>query len=119
MTKEDFNQFVSMMAQAKNVQDSAYKDFIEIYASKISCDYVKYEQLFVNRRMTTMINISRWMDQHILEIKVTIRRDSEKRKGVIPVEQDDIVINRISENIINFKDVEQEAISMAQKLGWL
>ena len=119
MTQKDFNQFVSMMAQAKNVQDSAYKDFIEIYASKISCDYVKYEQLFVNRRMTTMINISRWMDQHILEIKVTIRRDSEKRKGVIPVEQDDIVINRISENIINFKDVEQEAISMAQKLGWL
>ena len=119
MTKNEFDQFVNMMSQAKNVQDSAYKDFIELYVSNLSCDYVKYEQLFVNRRMTTMINISRWMDQHILEVKVTIRKDSEKCKDVIPVEQDDIVINRISENIINFKDVEQEAIAMAQKLGWL
>lgn len=119
MTKKEFDQFVSMMTQAKNAQDSAYKDFIEIYASKISCDYVKYEQLFVNRRMTTMINISRWMDQHILEVKVTIRKDSEKRNGVVPVAQDDISICRISEKIINFKEVEQEAIAMAQKLGWL
>lgn len=119
MTKEDFNQFVSMMEQAKNVQDSAYKDFIEIYVSKISCDYVKYEQLFVNRRMTTMINISIWMDQHILEVKVTIQKDGEKCNGVVPVEHDDISICRISESIINFKDVEQEAISMAKKLGWL
>lgn len=119
MTKNEFDQFVNMMAQAKNVQDSAYKDFIEIYVSNISCDYVKYEQLFVNRRMTTMINISRWMDQYILEVKVTIQKDSEKYNGFVPVEQDDISICRISEKIINFKEVEQEAIAMAQKLGWI
>lgn len=54
-----------------------------------------------------------------LEVKVTIRRDGEKRKGVVPLEQDDISICRISEKIINFTEVEQEAIAMAQKLGWL
>ena len=42
MTKNEFDQFVNMMSQAKNVQDSAYKDFIELYVSNLSCDYVKY-----------------------------------------------------------------------------
>ena len=119
MINKEFDQFINMMSQAKNVQDSVYKDFIELYASGRSCNYVKYEQLFANRRMTTRINISKWMNQLMCVVKVDIRRDSDKLKGIVLMENDDIVICRISESIINFKDVEHEAISMAQNLGWI
>ena len=55
----------------------------------------------------------------MFEVRVTIHADGEKRKGVVPLEQNTLEHHRISAKIIDFTEVEQEAISMAQKLGWL
>ena len=55
----------------------------------------------------------------MFEVRVTIHMDGEKRKGVVPLEQNTLEHHRISAKIIDFTEIEQEAISMAQKLGWL
>lgn len=55
----------------------------------------------------------------MFEVRVTIHVDGEKRRGVVPLEQNTLEHHRISAKIIDFTEVEQEAISMAQKLGWL
>ena len=53
------------------------------------------------------------------EVRVNSDGDGEKRKGVVPLEQNTLEHHRISAKVIDFTEVEQEAISMAQKLGWL
>ena len=69
--------------------------------------------------MSTRIHISEWIKDYMFEVRVTIHADGEKRKGVVPLEQNTLEHHRISDKIIDFKEVEQEAIAMAQKLGWL
>ena len=69
--------------------------------------------------MSTRIYVSEWIKYYMFEVRVTIHADGEKRRGVVPLEQNTLERQRISAKVIDFTDVEQEAISMAQKLGWL
>ena len=119
MTKEDFNQFVSMMEQNMRLKDGIYKGFINTNKSMLSCTYLKQKKLQKGRHMSTRIYISEWIKDYMFEVRVNIHVDSEKRKGVVPLEQNTLECHRISAKIIDFKEVEQEAIAMAQKLGWL
>ena len=69
--------------------------------------------------MSTRIHVSEWIKDYMFEVRVNIHADGEKRKGVVPLEQNTLEHHRISAKIIDFTEVEQEAIAMAQKLGWL
>ena len=119
MTKEDFNQFVNMMQQAKKMKDSVYKDFAVSKRTDFQGMYLKRKRIDQRTFMTTNIYISEWVRDYMFEVRVTIHADGEKRKGVVPLEQNTLECHRISAKIIDFMEVEQEAISMAQKLGWL
>lgn len=118
MKKEEFDQFVNMMEQTKNVKGSMYKDFINTSHTSLSCAYFKQNRLSKGMYSTTKIHISEWIKDYMFEVRVTIHRDGEKRKGVVPLEQDALECLRISSKVINYLDVEQEAVDMAQKLGW-
>ena len=69
--------------------------------------------------MSTRIHISEWIKYYMFEARVTIHADGEKRRGVVPLEQNTLEHHRISAKVIDFTEVEQEAIAMAQTLGWL
>ena len=118
MTKEDFNQFVSMMEQEMRSEDSIYKGFINTSKFKTSCTYLKRTKC-QGRYISTRIHVSEWIKDYMFEVRVNIHVDGEKRKGVVPLEQNTLEHHRISAKIIDFKEVEQESIAMAQKLGWL
>lgn len=119
MKREEFDQFVNMMEQAKNVKGSMYKDFINTSTAAFSCTYFKQNRLSKGMYSTTKIHVSEWIKDYMFEVKVTIHRDGDKRKGVVPLEQDALECLRISSKVINYFDVEQEAVDMAQKIGWL
>lgn len=119
MTQKDFNQFVSMMEQDIRSKDSLYKGFINTNKSMLSCTYLKRTKLQKGRHMSTRIHVSEWIKDYMFEVRVTIHVDGEKRKGIVPLEQNTLECHRISTKIIDFTEVEQEAISMAQKLSWL
>ena len=119
MTKEDFKQFVSMMEQEIRSEDSIYKGFVNTDKSMLSCTYFKQTRLQKGRHMIIRIHVSEWIKDYMFEVRVTIHVDGENRKGVVPLERNKLECHRISAKIIDFKKVEQEAISMAQKLGWL
>ena len=118
MKKEEFDQFVNMMDQTKSVKSSMYKDFINTSHTSLSCAYFKQNRLSKGMYSTTKIHISEWIKDYMFEVRVTIHRDGEKRKGVVPLEQHTLECLRISPKVIDCKDVEQEAVDMAQKLGW-
>lgn len=119
MVKEEFDQFVNMMEQAKNVKGSLYKDFINTGHTSLCGSYFKQNKLSKGIYSTTKIHVSEWIKDYMFEVKVTIHKDGEKRKGVVPLKQDALECLRISSKIINYLDVEQEVVDMAQKLGWL
>ena len=119
MTKEDFNQFVSMMEQEVRSKDSVYRGFVNTNKSMLSCTYLKQTKLQKGRYMSTRIHVSEWIKDYMFEVRVTIHADGEKRKGVVPLEQNTLEHHRISAKVIDFTEVEQEAIAMAQTLGWL
>ena len=119
MTQKEFDQFVSMMEREMRSKDSLYKGFINTNKSMLSCTYLKQKKLQKGRHMSTRIHVSEWIKYYMFEVRVTIHADGEKRKGVVPLEQNTLECHRISAKIIDFTEVEQEAISMAQKLGWL
>ena len=119
MTQKDFNQFVGMMEQEMRSKDSLYKGFVNTNKSMLSCTYLKQTKLQKGRHMSTRIHVSEWIKYYMFEVRVTIHADGEKRKGVVPLEQNTLEHHRISAKVIDFKEVEQETISMAQKLGWL
>ena len=119
MTKEDFNQFVDAMERNIRSKDSLYKGFINTNNSTLSCTYFKRTKFQKGRYMSTRIHVSEWIKDYMFEVRVTIHVDGEKRKGVVPLEQNTLEHHRISAKIIDFTDVEQEAVDMAQKLGWL
>lgn len=119
MTKKEFDQFVSMMEQDIRSKDSLYKGFINTNKSMLSCTYLKQTKLQKGRHMSTRIHVSEWIKYYMFEVRVTIHADGEKRRGVVPLEQNTLECHRISAKVIDFTDVEQEAIAMAQKLGWL
>ena len=118
MTKEDFKQFVSMMEQEIRSEDSIYKGFINISKFKTSCTYLKRTKC-QGRYISTRIHVSEWIKDYMFEVRVNIHADGEKRRGVVPLEQNTLEHHRISAKVIDFTEVEQEAIAMAQKLGWL
>ena len=119
MTKKEFDQFVSMMEQEIRSKDSIYKGFVNINKSMLSCTYLKQTKLQKGRYISTRIYVSEWIKYYMFEVRVTIHVDGEKRKGVVPLEQNTLECHRISAKIIDFTEVEQEAIAMAQKLEWL
>lgn len=119
MTKKEFDQFVSMMEQEIRSKDSIYKGFVNTDKSMLSCTYFKQIRLQKGRYISTRIHVSEWIKDYMFEVRVTIHADGEKRKGVVPLEQNTLECHRISAKIIDFTDVEQEAIAMVQKLGWL
>ena len=119
MKKEDFDQFVSMMEQNMRSKDSLYKGFINTNKSMLSCTYLKQTKLQKGRYISTRIHISEWIKEYMFEVRVIIRADGDRHKGVVPLEQNTLEHHRISAKIIDFKEVEQESIAMAQKLGWL
>ena len=119
MKREEFDQFVNMMDQTKSVKGSMYKDFFNTSKASFSCTYCKQNKLSKGIYSTTKIHVSEWIKDYMLEVRVTIHMDGEKRKGVVPLEQNTLEHHRISAKVIDFTDVEQEAIAMAQKLGWL
>ena len=119
MTQKDFNQFVDTIEQNMRLKDSPYKGFINTNKSMLSCTYLKRTKLQKGRYMSTSIHVSEWIKDYMFEVRVTIHADGEKRKGVVPLEQNTLECHRISAKIIDFTEVEQEAIAMAQKLGWL
>lgn len=119
MKKEEFDQFITMMEQNIRLKDSIHKGFINTNKSMLSCTYLKQKKLQKGRYMSTRIYVSEWIKDYMFEVRVTIHMDGEKRKGVVPLEQNTLEHHRISDKIIDFTDVEQEAIAMAQKLGWL
>ena len=118
MTQEDFNQFVSMMEQEVRSKDSLYKGFINTNKSMLSCTYLKRTKC-QGRYISTRIHVSEWIKDYMFEVRVNIHVDGEKRKGVVPLEQNTLEHHRISAKVIDFTEVEQEAIAMAQTLGWL
>ena len=119
MTKEDFNQFVSMMEHDIRSKDSVYRGFVNTNKSMLSCTYLKQTKLQKGRYMSTRIYVSEWIKYYMFEVRVTIHVDGEKRKGVVPLEQNTLEHHRISAKVIDFAEVEQETIAMAQKLGWI
>ena len=119
MTKNEFDQFVSTMEQEIRSKDSVYRGFINTNKSMLSCTYLKQKKLQKGRHMSTRIHVSEWIKYYMFEVRATIHADGEKRKGVVPLEQNTLECHRISAKIIDFREVEQEAIAMAQKLGWL
>ena len=119
MTKEDFNQFVDTIEQDIRSKDGIYKGFINTNKSMLSCTYLKQTKLQKGRYISTRIYVSEWIKDYMFEVRVTIHVDGEKRKGVVPLEQNTLEHHRISAKVIEFMEVEQEAINMAQKLGWL
>ena len=119
MTQKEFNQFVSTMEQEIRSKDSVYRGFVNTNKSMLSCTYLKQTKLQKGRHMSTRIHVSEWIKYYMFEVRVTIHADGEKRKGVVPLEQNTLEHHRISAKIIDFTEVEREAISMAQKLGWL
>lgn len=119
MIKEDFNQFVDAMEQDIRSKDSVYRGFVNTNKSMLSCTYLKQTKLQKGRHMSTRIHVSEWIKDYMFEVRVNIHADGEKRKGVVPLEQNTLEHHRISAKIIDFTEVEQEAIAMAQKLGWL
>ena len=119
MKKEDFDQFVGMMEQEMRSKDSLYKGFINTNKSMLSCTYLKRTKPQKGRYISTYIHVSEWIKDYMFEVRVNIHVDGEKRKGVVPLEQNTLEHHRISAKVIDFTEVEQEAIAMAQKLGWL
>ena len=119
MTQEDFNQFVRMMEQEMRSKDSVYRGFVNTNKSMLSCTYLKQTKLQKGRHMSTRIHVSEWIKDYMFEVRVYIHVDGEKRKGVVPLEQNTLEHHRISAKVIDFTEVEQEAIAMAQTLGWL
>ena len=119
MTHKEFDQFVSMMEQEVRSKDSLYKGFINTNKSMLSCTYLKQTKLQKGRYMSTRIHVSEWIKDYMFEVRVNIHSDGKKRKGVVPLEQNTLECHRISAKVIDFTEVEQEAIAMAQKLGWL
>lgn len=119
MTQKEFNQFVDTMEQEIRSKDSIYKGFVNVNKSMLSCTYLKQKKLQKGRHMSTRIYVSEWIKYYMFEVRVTIHVDGEKRKGIVPLEQNTLEHHRISAKVIDFKEVEQEAVAMAQKLGWL
>lgn len=119
MKREEFERFDNMMQQAKKIKDSVYKDFAISKSTEFLGIYLKRKRIDQRTFMLTKIYISEWVRDYMFEVKVTIHRDGEKRKGVVPLKQDALECLRISSKVINYLDVEQEAVDMAQKLGWL
>ena len=119
MTKNEFDQFVDAMEQNMRSKDSVYRGFVNTNKSMLSCTYFKQIKLQKGRYISTRIYISEWIKDYMFEVRVTIHVDGEKRRGVVPLEQNTLEHHRISAKIIDFKEVEQEAIAMAQKLGWI
>ena len=119
MTKEDFNQFVSMMEQEVRSKDSLYKGFVNTNKSMLSCTYLKRTKPQKGKYISTYIHVSEWIKDYMFEVRVTIHMDGEKRKGVVPLEQNTLEHHRISAKVIDFTEVEQEAIKKKKKLGWL
>ena len=119
MTKEDFNQFVDAMERNIRSKDSLYKGFVNTNKSMLSCTYLKRTKPQKGKYISTYIHVSDWIKDYMFVVRVTIHMDGEKRKGVVPLEQNTLEHHRISAKVIDFTEVEQEAISMAQKLGWL
>lgn len=119
MTQKEFNQFVDTMEQEIRSKDSVYRGFVNTNKSMLSCTYLKQTKLQKGRYMSTRIHVSEWIKYYMFEVRVTIHADGEKRKGVVPLEQNTLEHHRISAKVIDFTEVEQEAIAMAQKLGWL
>ena len=118
MTKEDFKQFVSMMEQEIRSEDSIYKGFINISKFKTSCTYLKRTKC-QGRYISTRIHVSEWIKEYMFEVRVIIRADGDRHKGVVPLDQNTLECHCIRHDVFDFMEVEQEAISMAQKLGWL
>ena len=119
MKREEFDQFVIMMEQNMRLKESLYKGFVNTNKSMLSCTYLKRTKPQKGRYISTHIHVSEWIKDYMFEVRVTIHADGEKRKGVVPLEQNTLECHRISAKVIDFTEVEQEAISMAQKLGWL
>ena len=119
MKREEFDQFVNMMEQAKGAKGSMYKDFINTSKATFSCAYFKQNRLSKGMYSTTKIHVSEWIKDYMFEVRVTIHKDGEKRKGVVSLKQDSLECVRISSKVIDYMDVEQEAVDMAQKLSWL
>ena len=119
MTQKEFNQFVDTMEQEIRSKDSVYRGFVNTNKSMLSCTYLKQKKLQKGRYMSTRIYVSEWIKDYMFEVRVNIHADGEKRKGVVPLEQNTLEHHRISAKVIDFTEVEQEAIAMAQKLGWL
>ena len=119
MKKEDFDQFVGMMEQEMRSKDSLYKGFINTNKSMLSCTYLKRTKPQKGRYISTYIHVSEWIKDYMFEVRVNIHVDGEKRKGVVPLEQNTLECHCIRHDVFAFMEVEQEAISMAQKLGWL
>ena len=119
MKKEDFDQFVSMMEQNMRLKDSIYKGFINTNKSMLSCTYLKQKKLQKGRYMSTRIHVSEWIKEYMFEVRVIIRADGDRHKGVVPLDQNTLECHCIRHDVFAFMEVEQEAISMAQKLGWL
>ena len=119
MTQKEFNQFVDTMEQEIRSKDSVYRGFVNTNKSMLSCTYLKQTKLQKGRYISTRIYVSEWIKYYMFEVRVTIHVDGEKRKGVVPLEQNTLECHRISAKIIDFREVEQEAVAMAQKLGWI
>ena len=119
MTKEDFNQFVDAMGQEMRSKDSLYKGFINTNKSMLSCTYLTRTKPQKGRYISTYIHVSEWIKDYMFEVRVNIHVDGEKRKGVVPLDQNMLECHCIRHDVFAFMEVEQEAISMAQKLGWL
>ena len=119
MTQKEFNQFVSMMDQEVRSKDSVYRGFVNTNKSMLSCTYLKRTKPQKGRYISTYIHVSEWIKDYMFEVRVNIHVDGEKRKGVVPLEQNTLEHHCISAKVIDFTAVEQEAIAMAQKLGWL
>ena len=119
MNREEFERFDNMMQQAKKIKDSVYKDFAISKSTEFQGMYLKRKRIDQRTFMLTKIYISEWVRDYMFEVKVSIHKDGEKRKGVVPLEQHTLECLHISPNVIDFTDVEQEAMDMTQKLGWL
>ena len=114
MTQEDFNQFVVAMERNIRSKDSVYRGFVNTNKSMLSCTYLKRTKPQKGRYISTYIHVSEWIKDYMFEVRVNIHVDGEKRKGVVPLEQNTLEHHRISTKVIDFTDIEQEAISMAQ-----
>ena len=119
MINKEFDQFVDTIERDIRLKDGIYKGFVCINNSILNCTYLKRTKFQKGRYISTRIYVSEWIKYYMFEVRVTIHVDGEKRKGVVPLEQNTLEHHRISAKVIDFTEVEQEAIAMAQKLGWL